>query len=114
MSAAPCASGLKGANGYCPAIANAPETAEGRHVMRLVKRLSSWTGGGMSRLRLDRAQILRRMPNGLCTDAAEELMDVAEQSAGAALAARSAKPGDPPRETTGARPARPPARGARP
>jgi len=93
MSGAPCARGEAGPTGkFCAFVAHAPVTAEGFHVLRALKRASSWEGGGFARLRLDRAQTMARMPDGLDTEALCDMLDAAEGAALAAIAERQ-KPG---------------------
>lgn len=93
MTGSVCATGARTASGkLCPEIEHAPVTAEGFHVARAMKRAASWEGGGFSRLRLDRNQILRRFPADLDVEAAEDMLDVAENAALKALADRPKPP----------------------
>lgn len=59
---APCASGLPGPSGrLCPQIEHACHTREGQQLWDAVRRSSSWAGGGMNPLRIDRASIHQRL-----------------------------------------------------
>jgi hypothetical protein len=89
VSGAACASGGRGATGrLCPQVEHAPVTLEGFSVLRLVKRFAAWEGGGFAPLRIDREQLLRRLPPGADPEAAEDMVDAFEAAATAAMADR--------------------------
>lgn len=81
-----CAEGRPGPTGrLCPEVENAPTTAEGVAFWRVIRRAMPWMGGGMSPVRLDRAEVRGRLA-GVPRWIVDELADDFEQAAIAALA----------------------------
>lgn len=96
-----CAKGAKDRAGrVCPTEANVPETVEGTAVWAALKSPGVWTGGGMSPLRIDRAELSRRLSD-IEPWILIDLLDAFEPAALAAIARASktkTKPGKRPAE----------------